>query len=483
MVAMRKRARFSESCAPVVVRAEDFHSLDCRHPYGVLPYGNRFLVTKDDDDGKANDDANDDANDENKAETTSSSAMTVTATPLALTVNDECWNTILSFLSGASLGRVAQVGRYCYVAAHQPELWRDLVLRRMDARPRGDERTIEVMESSWKDTYARMVYPRAYDNHHDHHYHHRKPHVPIPMPGIFSDFLYRLHECRAFAIPAGWLEGQESSVPRVKQITAEQFYETYENANSPVVIDSGAKEWPAFSKWQDPSYCIDATKGRPFRATSGVAPLPAQFSLESYFTYATMSSLEEAPVYLFDRTALYSGSPLWKDFHLELCHSCPFWDPARDEHDLFKLLGEGKRPDHTWWIVGPRRSGSVFHIDPNATHAWNAAIVGRKRWIFYPPGVTPPGVHPSSDGDSVALPLSVGEWLLTFWEEHCERRATAAPSERPLECTAMPGDVLFIPHGWWHMVINLDEVNIAITHNYVGKSNLDNVLKFLSEKR
>lgn len=97
--------------------------------------------------------------------------------------------------------------------------------------------------------------------------------------------------------------------------------------------------------------------------------------------------------------------------------------------------------------------------------------------------MTPPGVHPSSDGDSVALPLSVGEWLLTFWEEHCARKAQAPPHERPLEGTALPGDVLFVPHGWWHMVINLDAVNIAITHNYVAKSNLSNVLKFFSEKR
>jgi hypothetical protein len=33
------------------------------------------------------------------------------------------------------------------------------------------------------------------------------------------------------------------------------------------------------------------------------------------------------------------------------------------------------------------------------------------------------------------------------------------------------------------MVINLDEFNLAITHNYVADSNLANVLKFLSTKR
>lgn len=31
--------------------------------------------------------------------------------------------------------------------------------------------------------------------------------------------------------------------------------------------------------------------------------------------------------------------------------------------------------------------------------------------------------------------------------------------------------------------MNLDDINMAITHNYVAKSNLSNVLKFFSEKR
>lgn len=33
------------------------------------------------------------------------------------------------------------------------------------------------------------------------------------------------------------------------------------------------------------------------------------------------------------------------------------------------------------------------------------------------------------------------------------------------------------------MVINLDDINIAITHNYVSPSNLGNVLKFFVEKQ
>lgn len=440
----RKRARVKTSRVTLV----DFASLHEPHPYGVLPEGNRFL-----------------------AETTCSQNKSAISL-----LTDECWNNVLSFCDGVELGKVCQVSRFFYVAAHQPELWRDLVLQKLG---RG---TIKKVGPTWKDTYG-MIFAEQ----------RCVPHKPIPMCNVYSDYYYRLHSCRAFGLPKPWLEESEESdtdVSRtpVEKMTVDLFLEKFERPNEPVVIEGACKSWRAFSKWKDLTYLEHQTKGRSFRATSGVAQQPAQFLFSAYMDYCTKSSvLEEGPLYLFDRTALTPGSTLWQDYMMDLKQTCQYWDPdLRDGnvgHDLFGILGEGRRPDHTWLIVGPRRSGSVFHIDPNATHAWNATICGRKRWIFYPPGITPPGVHPSDDGDEVALPLSIGEWIFQFWDEHCHRKMTSPQRDRPLEFTAYPGDVVFVPHGWWHAVINLDEVNIAITHNYVSFSNLSNVLKFLDRNQ
>jgi hypothetical protein len=441
----RKRvARFSAE--EVEVRSTDFMALDSAHPYGVLPGGNRFL-NGNSKAGRGPDDL----------------------------LSDERWDDILGFCNGKDLGHLVQSCRYFYVAGHQPERWRDLVLRKQGSN------AITSTGPTWKDTYVKLF-------HSDEQYTYM-PHVPIPVRDVYSDYHYRLHSCRSFAIPPAWLSAESGTVDRVpvKDMTIERFSEHYEKPNRPVVVEGAASSWKAFEKWQDPAYLIQHGKGRSFRATSGAAALPADFQLPAYYNYCQSPSLEEAPLYLFDRTALGPGSHLWNDYMPDLQKACPYWDPERRAetgHDLFDILGEGQRPDHTWLIVGPQRSGSVFHIDPNATHAWNAVICGRKRWLFYPPGVCPPGIFPSQDGAEVALPLSVGEWILQFWDEHVERKKTAPASERPLECTTLPGDVVFVPHGWWHMVINLDELNIAVTHNYVAaESNLCNVLRLLETRR
>ena len=79
------------------------------------------------------------------------------------------------------------------------------------------------------------------------------------------------------------------------------------------------------------------------------------------------------------------------------------------------------------------------------------------------------------------VPLSTGEWLLSFWDAHLEAKKNLDPKLRPFEAIVEEGEMIFVPHGFWHMVVNLDDC-IAITQNYVSTSNLGDCLKFLREK-
>eukprot|EP00051_Salpingoeca_urceolata_P011688 m.145152 g.145152 ORF g.145152 m.145152 type:complete len:207 (-) comp17215_c0_seq2:214-834(-) len=112
--------------------------------------------------------------------------------------------------------------------------------------------------------------------------------------------------------------------------------------------------------------------------------------------------------------------------------------------------------------------------DPNATSAWNAVISGEKRWVMLPPNVVPPGVFPSPDGAEVTTPATLFEWWTNFHDE--------AVAMGAIECTARRGDLVFVPSGWWHAVLNTKD-SIAITQNYVSEANLAKVLRFLKHRR
>ena len=272
---------------------------------------------------------------------------------------------------------------------------------------------------------------------------------------IYSDVLYQRYMCAGMELESEWTDSSRSNVPEATpSMTLEEFRERFESVNLPVVIRGGCAHWPAMKKWS--REWLSEKFGKTKFTVGGY-----EMALDDFF--AVSEARDDTPLYLFYPKFGEKASELAGDYKVPEYFA---------QDDFFKLLGDD-RPHFRWLIIGPERSGSIWHQDPNATSAWNAVVNGRKKWILFPPHVTPPGVHPSADGADVSQPVSLVEWFMNFYEDEDVRPR--------LETVCEPGDVLFVPSGWWHLALNLTEC-VAITQNYVSLANLPKVLKFLDTK-
>ncbi|BBM99945.1 histone arginine demethylase JMJD6 [Marchantia polymorpha subsp. ruderalis] len=350
-------------------------------------------------------------------------------------LTDEILLDVLGLLSAEDLGKLALVSKSFYVFVHQDSLWRNLVLNEF----RGDF----IFRGRWKNAYITTRYPQFSG----------PTHVPLKVKGFYSDHIFQSWLCASLEIKTEWLS--RDNIERRSNISLEEFVKEFEEPNKPLLLTGALDHWPALAKW-DREYLLKHAGEVSFACG------PVNMKLKDYFSYSDLVE-EERPLYIFDSKFAEKAPQLGKDYDI----------PVYFREDLFSLLGNS-RPDFRWLILGPARSGSSFHIDPNSTSAWNAVVRGSKKWVLYPPDVVPPGVYPSPDGAEVASPVSLTEWFMNFYDETRRRK------EKPIECICKAGEVVFVPNGWWHIVINLEE-SIAITQNYVSRSNLLNVLDFLNK--
>jgi hypothetical protein len=347
----------------------------------------------------------------------------------------------LNWLAPKDLCTLSACSRACYVYGSHDELWRTLVLEEMEGN--------FVAKTSWKQSYIATKTGRGEWS---------DALRPIQVQGFYSDLLFQAFYCAAAPVEASWLAVENIDRRSAKDLPLETFKAEYETANQPVIITECIDTWPAMAKWTD-AYLIEHCRDQTFSAGG------FQMPMDKYLHYSRTLK-DDQPLFIFDKEFATKVPQLASDYAV----------PEYFQEDFFALLGAEHRPDHKWLIIGPAKSGSSFHIDPNSTNAWNGVIRGAKKWILFPPEIVPPGVHPSEDGSDVSTPVSLFEWFVTFYPQVQK----LPPSQRPREGICRAGEVIFVPHGWWHIVLNMEE-SIAITQNFVSTGNLRNVVRFLED--
>ncbi|KOC08404.1 F-box and JmjC domain protein [Aspergillus flavus AF70] len=355
---------------------------------------------------------------------------------------DELILILLEFLDGRSLLRIGQTCKAFYAFTRAEDFWKSLFI--------GSPPVSFTWQGTWRSTYLNIPPSKA---------------AILDCSTLYSDALHRPFYCAHISLgPYVTNIPSRNQIARLPNLSPEEFHEKW--SDTPFILTEPVKEWPAYQNWTVESL-LSKYADTVFRAEA------VDWPFKTYVEYMKNNS-DESPLYLFDRAFvtkmdLKVGQPDQEP-------DATYWPPPCFGEDFFSVLGND-RPDRQWLIIGPERSGSTFHKDPNATSAWNAVVRGSKYWIMFPSSSKlppPPGVYVSEDQSEVTSPLSIAEWLLGF---HAEARRTPGC----IEGICQEGEILHVPSGWWHLVVNIEPA-IAITQNFIPRAHLSAALDFLSNK-
>jgi len=232
------------------------------------------------------------------------------------------------------------------------------------------------------------------------------------------------------------------------------FEQHYIRNKIPCIIRNGMDHWQANKKWTK-RRLSKKYRNQSFKCGEDDEGHNVKIKMK-YYTQYMSSTTDDSPLYIFD--ANYGEHP--KNKHLMEDYEIPL--PFQD--DIFDYVPDKKRPPHRWIVMGPARSGTGIHIDPLGTSAWNALVSGYKRWFILPTQV-PASVHKVTSEDD----RDQRDEAITWFSMARKRTLRRLPADvEPIEVIQKPGEIMYVPSGWWHTVLNLTET-VAVTQNFAHR--------------
>mmetsp|Transcript_127761 Transcript_127761/g.361633 ORF Transcript_127761/g.361633 Transcript_127761/m.361633 type:complete len:357 (+) Transcript_127761:53-1123(+) len=233
------------------------------------------------------------------------------------------------------------------------------------------------------------------------------------------------------------------------------FLQEHVHQSRPTMIHglAEAERWPAASRWNDLAALVSRYGHHVFELKPGLS-----MSLGNYVQYAA-SNVADHPFYLSERGGFAGHEELLGDF------ATPAWF-GEDVYDWLGMAGQFR-----YFLCGGRRTGTHIHADPLGTCAWNTSFCGHKRWVLLPPGTSEEYKALLGIVDAYAR-VPPAYWFMDVYPGLKRNEASLGM----VECIQNPGDTIFVPAGWWHIVLNLD-TTVAVTMNHMLPAMLPRALR------
>ncbi|KAJ1528812.1 hypothetical protein ONE63_007189 [Megalurothrips usitatus] len=126
--------------------------------------------------------------------------------------------------------------------------------------------------------------------------------------------------------------------------------------------------------------------------------------------------------------------------------------------------------DYRFVYIGPKGSWTPFHADVFSSYSWSVNVIGRKRWILFPPG------------EQIHLKDKFGNLAYDILSDDVHDKSLYPLCDKPgkfYDIIQEPGEAIFVPSGWHHQVWNLEDT-ISINHNWVNGCNIEHIWSALS---
>uniref|UniRef100_A0AC34RAH6 JmjC domain-containing protein n=1 Tax=Panagrolaimus sp. JU765 TaxID=591449 RepID=A0AC34RAH6_9BILA len=252
--------------------------------------------------------------------------------------------------------------------------------------------------------------------------------------------------------------------------SVELFQRYYKGPGQPALVLGIVDKWPAYRKWTF-DWFEKKFRNQFFKIGEDDHGKAVKMRMKYFVVYMENNS-DDAPLNIFDST--FGEREVTRKLLAD------YTEPKYFAKNWFKFCDPSRTPPNRWLVIGPARSGTGIHVDPMGTSAWNALLQGEKLWVLFPPDTPKKLLRIPKNAKDKTLGEEAIRWFRCVYPE---TQKESWPYEyRPTVHVQRRGELIFVPSGWWHVVLNLSDT-VAVTENFCDESNFLNCYRATRRSR